>query len=64
VSELNGEFEVLPKCFTAYPKAISPHRCEECPFKEDCKKCIRRDALQPILLKLLEIKRILGEIHG
>jgi putative component of membrane protein insertase Oxa1/YidC/SpoIIIJ protein YidD len=51
--------DTLPGCFSLYPKALPPNNCSTCQFSEDCSKYVRKDALKPILAKILEAKQIL-----
>jgi len=47
----------LPGCF-ALGKPIAPNKCENCKFREDCKRYIPKDALKPLFAKILELQSI------
>jgi len=40
-----------------YPRAMPPNKCETCPYTTDCKKCLRKEALKTILMKIEEIEK-------
>jgi len=51
--------DTLPGCIGYYGKPIRPNQCENCPFKDDCKKYVPKEQLKPVLLKIFEIKQVL-----
>jgi len=54
---MTGE-STLPGCF-AIGKPIPPNRCQNCPYRADCRKYVRKEDLKPILAKIEEIEAII-----
>ncbi|MCC6019283.1 MAG: hypothetical protein LM601_09650 [Candidatus Verstraetearchaeota archaeon] len=54
---MKPEYNTLPGCFAMYPRAMPPNKCETCPYTTDCKKCLRKEALKTILMKIEEIEK-------
>lgn len=45
----------LPGCFSEYPNAVAPNRCETCPFREDCKRYVKREDVLAFCRDILQI---------
>jgi len=46
----------LPGCFTL-KRPMPPNKCENCKYREDCGKFVRKDKLKPILVMLENLEQ-------